>query len=274
MLWMYLIPNWLLCALVLTAFTALAMLGLWMTRPFVGSFRSHHNEIVGFFLGAAGVIYAVLLAMIAVAAWSNYTAVETMVAQEADVIGDVFRKLEIFPQPCRDNLCVMLRDYAATVVSTEWPALQHGTDDRRALLMATELFDAVRGFTPGSEAERKLQSEVLDRLDTLHTLRRNRVQAGSRGLMPVLWLVVITGAALNIELCYLFHVENHRLHQFLIALLAVSIGIVVYLIASMDHPLWGEVSVSAEPIESVVEMMDHRLHPDTPGQLRHLHAHP
>jgi ABC-type multidrug transport system fused ATPase/permease subunit len=274
MLWMYLIPNWLLCVIMLLTFTGVSMLGLWLTRPWVRSFRSHHNEIVGFFMGGVGITYAVLLAMIAVAAWSNYTIVEGMVAQEADVTSEIFRKLELFPHPCRDNLCVMLHDSTAAVVSTEWPAMQHGNTDKRALLMATELFDAVRSFTPESETERKLQSEVLDRLDTLHAVRRNRTQAGSNGLAPVLWLVVIAGALLNILLSYLFQIENHRLHQTLTAVFSLSLGIIVYLIASLDHPLWGEVSVSPEPLASVVEMMDHRLHPDTPGQIRHLPSHP
>lgn len=274
MLWMYLIPNWLLCLIVLAVFTSLSMFGLWMTRPWVSSFRSHHNEIVGFFMGAVGVTYAVLLAMIAVAAWTNYTVVDGLVAQEADVTSDIFRKLELFPHPCRDNLCVMLRDSTAAVVSNEWPALQHGADDPRALLMATELFDAVRGFTPGSETEGKLQKEVLDRLDTLQAIRRNRAHAGASGLMPVLWLVVIAGAVLNILLSYMFYIENHRLQQLMTALFGLSLGMVVYLIAAMDHPMWGEVSVSSEPLASVVEMMDHRLHPDTPGELRHLISHP
>jgi hypothetical protein len=270
MLWMYLLPNWLLCLIVLAVFTGLSMLGLWMTRPWVISLGSHHNEVVGFFLGAVGVTYAVLLAMIAVAAWTNYTVVDGLVAQEADVTSDIFRKLELFPHPCRDNLCGMLRDSTVAVVSTEWPALQHGTDDKRALLMATELFDAVRSFTPDGETEGKLQKEVLDRLDTLQAIRRNRAHAGSSGLMPVLWLVVIVGALLNILLSYLFHIENHRLQQCLTALFALSLGTVVYLIATLDHPMWGEISVSSAPLSPVVEMMDHRLHPDTPGELRHL----
>lgn len=270
MLWMYLIPNWLLCLIVLAAFTGLSMFGLWMTRPWVSSFRSHHNEVVGFFMGAVGVTYAMLLAMIAVAAWTNYMTVDGLVAQEADLTSDIFRKLELFPNPCRDNLCVLLRDSTATVVSTEWPALQRGADDPRALLMTTELFDAVRSFTPGSETEGKLQTEVLDRLDTLQAIRRNRAHAGSKGVMPVLWLVVIAGTVLNIVLSYMLYIENHRLQQFLTALLGLSLGMVVYLVVALDHPMWGEISISPEPLTSAVEMMDHRLHPDTPGELRHL----
>jgi hypothetical protein len=37
--------------------------------------------------------------------------------------------------------------------------------------------------------------------------------------------------------------------------LAAMISMMVLLIVSMDHPLWGEVSVSAEPYEKLLELI-------------------
>jgi hypothetical protein len=209
--------------------------------------------------------------MIAVASWNNYTTTEALVAQEASLVGDMFRSLEGYPQPARDHLRRLLYDYATTVIETEWPALQQGEVDKRALLAVDALFDEWRSFTPGNEGERATQVEALSRLNHFLNVRHNRIQTGISGIMPVLWLVVVIGAVINVGLTYFLWIENQRLHQVLIVALGVTFGLVVYLIAAMDHPLWGEVSVQPDPFRAVQASMDRRLNPVTPGQKRQMH---
>ena len=45
-LWLYQLPNWLLCLLVVGVFTIVSLAGLALTRPWVSSFRTHHNDMV------------------------------------------------------------------------------------------------------------------------------------------------------------------------------------------------------------------------------------
>lgn len=271
MLWMYQISNWQLCLLIVFLFTFFSLLGWFLTRRWVNSFKTHHNEVVGFFMGAVGMLYAVLLAMIAVASWNNYTATEALVSQEASLVGDMFRSLEGYPQSARDHLRRLLYDYATTVIETEWPALQKGEVDKRALLAVDNLFDEWQAFAPEDEAQKAMQAESLGRLNQFLNVRHHRIQTGVSGIMPVLWLVVVIGAALNVGLTYFLWIENRRLHQILTAALGMTFGLVVYLIAAMDHPLWGEVNVSPAPFHAVRASMDRRLNPVTPGQKRQMH---
>src|SRR6266481_3740296 len=99
MLWLYQIPNWLLGTLVVATFTIISILGFIVTRKWVGSFKSHHNDVVSCFVATIGVLYAVLLAMIAVASWNNYTQVDSLVSQEADLVHAMFRDADAFPSP-------------------------------------------------------------------------------------------------------------------------------------------------------------------------------
>ena len=108
-------------------------------------------------------------------------------------------------------------------------------------------------FEPRLEREKIAHGEVLRSLDTVLDQRRPRLQAVSTDLPVALWSVVLIGAILNIAITYLFCVENHALHAVLVGVLAVFIGLLVFLTAAMDNPFRGEFSVSADALTTVLE---------------------
>ena len=250
-IWLYELPNWLLCFYVVTLFTVLSLVGFWVTHAGVRAFKVHHNDVVASFAASSGVLYAVLLAMIAVASWTNYTTVGSLVSQEADLVHQLFRDAGAYPPQSRVHLRGLLREYVGTVVN-----------------VVDDLFDGFLQFEPKTEGEKLIGSEALSRLNTFQAIRRNRIQTGQSGLDGVLWMVVLCGAILNVGICYLFRIENKLLHELLIGTLGLMIGVVVYLILALDHPLWGEVSVQPTAFHEVAESMDRVLHPLTAGERR------
>ncbi len=57
MYWIYDLPNWLLCALIVSIFVGLALAGLFISRPIVGRLvgsSPKHNDIVSFFFAGHG----------------------------------------------------------------------------------------------------------------------------------------------------------------------------------------------------------------------------
>jgi hypothetical protein len=69
-----------------------------------------------------------------------------------------------------------------------------------------------------------------------------------------MWYVVVFGAALTIALVWLFDMELVT-HLFLGGLLATFLGTLVFLLAALDNPFRGEVSISPEPFEHVYKTM-------------------
>ena len=268
MLWFYKIPNWQLGLLVISTFTILSIVGFVLTRKWVGSFKSHHNDVVSCYVATIGVLYAVLLAMIAVASWNNYTDVDSLVSQEADLVHAMFRDADAFPSPHRERFRTLLHDYVDTVVHIEWPSLQLGREEKRAAMAVDAIFKEWITFEPKTEKENVVATERFQRLNNFQSVRRNRIQTGLSGLMPVLWIVVIVGAVLNLGLTYLFWMDDQRVHFVMTAVLGATIGMVVYLILALDHPLWGEVSVPPTAFEIVASSMDRSLNPMTPGERR------
>jgi hypothetical protein len=73
------------------------------------------------------------------------------------------------------------------------------------------------------------------------------------GLSGPLWALVLIGAAINIAVTWCFHLRNQRMHLWMTALIATLLGLMIFLLAEMDHPYLGKISVSPEPFQLVYD---------------------
>src|SRR5262249_485217 len=72
--WIYNNPTWLWGGILVAVFTAAACGGLLVFHRLVGlEVRKAHNDLAGFTLAVIGVVYAVLLAFIAIATWEAFS---------------------------------------------------------------------------------------------------------------------------------------------------------------------------------------------------------
>src|SRR5262249_33986466 len=111
--WIYSHPNWLIGTLVVILIVALSCAGLLVFQRLVPlRLRRAHNDVIGFCIAVVGVVYAVLLAFIAVTTWEAYRRGDTAVASEANYVGDVFRNTAGLP----DDLAVKLRGHLTNYI--------------------------------------------------------------------------------------------------------------------------------------------------------------
>jgi Protein of unknown function (DUF4239) len=259
--WIYNLPNWLLCLLIVSTTVGLSLAGLFVSRPFVKRITGgspKHNDLVSYFLGAMGVFYGLALGLIAVATWENYTEVDAVVTSEAAALTSLYRDLDGYPQPLRGSLETIMREYTRTVIEKEWPAHKQGIALEDGDLIIDRLENEVMNFEPAREREKIVHAEVLRSLDTVVEQRRLRLQAVSTGLPAALWAVVLIGALLNGMLTYLFWVENFKLHAMAVAILACFIALLIFLTAAMDNPFRGEFSVNSDVFQTILEKVMHQ----------------
>jgi hypothetical protein len=132
--------------------------------------RRAHNDVAGFIFSVVGVIYAVLLAFIAVAVWADFNKAEGIVEREASLAGDIFVDALNTPDPAGSQIRQHLRDYVELVVQDEWPALHAGKTTLRAPAALRKLREAVfRSVDRGPVFQ-----EILGRLNSLYDARRER----------------------------------------------------------------------------------------------------
>ena len=75
------------------------------------------------------------------------------------------------------------------------------------------------------------------------------------GLSSSLWALVLIGAMISIAVSWAFHVKNRRMHIWMTTLVSALLGLMVFLLAAMDHPFMGKLSVSSEAFRIVYETL-------------------
>src|SRR4029077_8279259 len=90
--WIYNHPTWLWGSILVVGAVALSSLGLAIFHPFVDHrVRRSHNDLAGYTIQIISVVYAVLMAFIAVATWESFSAAESIVQEEAGYMGNLYR---------------------------------------------------------------------------------------------------------------------------------------------------------------------------------------
>ena len=118
---------WIWGLLVVGATVGLAIGGMLLVAALVTlSTLENHNQVAGYIYSVVGVVYAVLLAFIAIVVWQQHTQVQNHIEQEANQLGDLYRNAQVFPEEVRTRLQNQIRAYGRIVVEKEWPAMAKG----------------------------------------------------------------------------------------------------------------------------------------------------
>lgn len=246
---LYNMNTWLLALLIVGSIVGLANGAMLLTRRWVRARWGDSREVVGHFFAGVATIYAVLLAMIAVAAWENYSDMGELVMQEASEALNVFRDSDGLPRPFRDRVRGLLAEYVRVVIEEEWPEMRQGRPTRASDPIIDALLTEIVRHRPTEPGESVIYQETFETMNRLLSLRRKRLMAVDLGLLPELWLVVLVGGLLNVGLSLLITTKDIRLDLILTTAFSLMIGIMVFLILALDHPFWGEVSVKPDAFE-------------------------
>lgn len=251
--WLYDIPDWLLAVLVMGTLVVLSAAGVVATRP-VRS-RAMTNDVAGAVLATVGLIHGILLALIAVAAWNNYTAASNAAEREAGALASMLRHADGYPEPARQRLQMRLRAYVELVINDEWPALRRGRVSERTIQARDALAREWVAFQPTSTHEQVLYAATARELKEFLDARQARLIAGRTGLPAPLWAVALLGSVLTIGCTYLFRVNDERMQHLLTAAVAAMLGLVLYVILVLDHPVWGVQGIKPDPFTSLWQFM-------------------
>jgi Protein of unknown function (DUF4239) len=253
--WIYDYPSWAIGSLFVAVFVAITWGGIFLTRATVHSWfhrKASANEMVSIALTSFFVLFGLLLGLLAVATYQNYSTVTDVVDKEASSMAALYGDFSSYPQPIRGQLQDRLREYAHSVIEDAWPQQRKGIVPASGAKRITAISQTMLGFEPSKKSEEVIHEEAFRQFNHLVELHRSRLAAVATGLPAVLWWVVAFCALLNIVLIWIQAMEIH-VHLILGGVLAAALGAVIFLIAELDNPFRGEVSVGPESIALVYE---------------------
>jgi hypothetical protein len=250
-------PTWITAFLVSGGFVGLTVAALALVnRLWPVLARHEHNDIAGFLIAVVGVLYAVLLASIAILALEIFSRAEEVVLREAELLGDMYRSAAFLPAETASGLRTDLKTYAATVIEEEWPQMRRGVRPDTAWPALERMQAKLFAIAPQSKVQEIAIARFMEDLDQLYDARRDRLFLAFRGIEPVVWWVVLSGAAATLAFSLFFGVANVKAHMAMTGLLAFSLSLVIVLITAIDQPLRGDTQISSEPFQYVADQFE------------------
>ncbi|MDO7884811.1 bestrophin-like domain [Hymenobacter cheonanensis] len=258
--WIYYVPNWLFCALCCAATLLFSLAGLFLLRPWV---RKHvgdtaeHNDLVSYFLGVSGVIYGILLGLVAAGVWSNFQTLSGQVDNEATITAAIYNDMATYPPAARQRYQQELKAYVKSVIDQDWPAHHRGQVPQQSSAVLRKFKNDFLAFVPPDTRSQIVHQQAINQLNELLLAHRLRLRGDQDNLPNLLWWVLILGAAINVAISWFF-VADDRTHQVaLTCLIALLLGSLLFLTAAIDNPFRGGFSVDASAFESVLYEMTH-----------------
>ncbi len=255
------LPTFLLCliTIVVSAGVSVGLLILRRRRIHWESFKDNH-EVGGFLFNALGLIYAVLVAFVVYATWSDYEASAAVCDREADVIQSLYFDCEGLPPESQAEIKKDIIEYLEMIVKEDWPELAKGETNpasREKLIEIWRNFNNINDL--GNEKQKIYFGEALNKLNDITELRRQRILGAENHIPVIIWTVIIIGALTSVGFSLFFGTRSFAIQATMTSLFAMTNAIVILMILALDHPFTGDIKISTEAYEQVIMYLKNSL---------------
>ncbi len=152
--------------------------------------------------------------------------------------------------------------YLNAAITDDWPAMDKATVNAGG--PAKQALDAIYRMLSvvNDQRNRAVVAEIFSQLDRMAEARRSRLIAAEGAVPNVIWLVLLTGAAVTITFTFFFGMESLLAQTVMTALLALLISSELLVLIAVDRPFTGAVKV--HPIALAEVLADLQSQPDEP----------
>jgi hypothetical protein len=229
--------------------------GVLFMRPLLRLFVRRQpglNDAVGYFLSFFGVVYGLLLGMLAIVTYQALSEAEKNVVQESSSLAALYRDVSSYPEPSRSQMQSLLREYTRYVIEEAWPLQRQGIIPKWGTIRFTEFQLKLMAFEPQTMGQQALHAETLREFNATVIARRMRLYSVQSGVPPIMWYTIVASSGICLIMMWMLDLRVVA-QLFLGGLGSVIMALMISLIVLMDHPFRGEVSVSPESFQLVYD---------------------
>jgi hypothetical protein len=250
--WLGVLPASASAIVVIGGFVGLTVAIGWIVdRTIKHEVRADHNDLAGFILAVIGVVYAVLLAFVAIGVWERFEQAESRTYEEAGSLALVYRDVGDFPGGAQVR--ESLRDYVKLVVDREWPAMEDGGQSDAANALLEQIDGRIRSLPVRTLSQEDLHQQLLTAMNQALADRDTRLSEDATGINRLLWFVLVVGAIVTVGFTYLFGFRQEAMRYVMTGSLGVLIGLVLFLTVSLDYPFRGAITVPPDAFERALD---------------------
>jgi hypothetical protein len=190
-----------------------------------------------------GTTYAVILGLIVVDAMAKFQEARQTTERESNALADIILVSNQLPPAQRTRVQSLALAYIDRVLEDEWPMLDHGQFAPSARHAAIELIDYVCGLDPQSAKEQEIYGSAMQYLCEFWNCRRTRINTAAHGVPMLEWVVLLIGGVITVSFTYFFKLEHLRIQMIMTAMVAMIIGLCLFLVLMFGYPFSGELKV-------------------------------
>ena len=248
------LPLWLSVLLIVVLPTAAAMGATLLIRRAVALERlADNNEVAGFKFAVLGVVYAVLLGFAVIIVWEKFSDAENAAMREAAGVVAISRLLNGWEPGAASAVRPPLTNYVETVIAEDWPAMGQGRMSPQVNAALDRLYAAILALTPNTPRESATMSALLSALDEVTQGRRDRLILATGSVPNVLGAVLFASALVTLGFTFFFGTPSVRAQALMTGMLAAVIFMALYIVAQINYPFTGPVSVKPEALRLALE---------------------
>jgi uncharacterized membrane-anchored protein len=195
------------------------------------------------------VVFAVPLAFVVVALWTNNDTAHQTTFKEANELAGIYWISRQMPLPLGAQLEHETLDYAHTVIDDEWPLLAKHQTSPKATDLVYQIRDSVFAFHPADISQQVLYDHVLTHVESMAEQRRQRLNQTEESLPPLLWAILIGSALVTIAFTFLFGLSSSFAHTVMVMTLAALVVVSLVVVREMSYPYSGTMKVDPTAFE-------------------------
>ena len=230
------------------------VLALWLVRRrYTVEILKDNHDVAGYTLNVIGVLYAVLVAFVLLAAWEQFRRTEEICETEGAVVRNLRRDSYMLPASAQTPIRRALLNYATAVTEQEWPNLVIHRDHPAAVEAMHQIWDAYYAVQATNDMEKVWLSESVGKLNDLAAQRRLRILQCRSHISWIMWVLLIMGGVITVGFMNFFGVQSFRSHMVMTVSLTSMLILILFIIYALDHPFWGDLRIAPTALHELLE---------------------
>lgn len=225
-------------------------------RYFPENVLRDNHEVGGFIFNAFGLIYAVLVAFVVFATWTEYDNSKKNVDLESIELTDIYNNSKAMPEELKQQANLLMKTYAEDVVNDEWSKLEDGLISDKAENSFKKMWEFYITTDVNKLNNEPAYSETLKHLNDALEHRRMRIFDANNNIPGIIWSVLLFGAFVNLIYTYFFFAKNIKHQLMMSSALTILNTLILYMIFLLDNPFRGYMKVDAKPFEYFIQLVN------------------
>lgn len=212
----------------------------------VGERAKAFKSISAGMLPPLGVVYGLLVTIIASQVWTDIEKANTAVYREASALSTTVFLAASFPGEPEASIRSLIRRHIHDAVTHEWPIMAHHT----AMLKISsqplaEALQLTLTLKPHSEGQITAQNALVTALEEALDARRQRIVISLSDINWITWLCLIMQAMCTLTAIAMIHCGNHTASTSAMGIFATGVATSVLIIVSHNRPFGGPIFVDS-----------------------------